>query len=127
MSNMDQLQISLTPYKEMESNSEYDLDKIIYDLDSQIELLSGQADSFDYLVSIASGLLCAGLDVLWVCEFNLERGRGIASNKVEGFVKWTAKKFGCKKDDLKSAVKFLEDMFPIPADGNTPDFGGSLQ
>lgn len=127
MSNMDQLQISLVPYKEMESNSEYDLDKIIYDLDSQIELLSSQADSFDYLVSIASGLLCAGLDVLWVGEFSLERGRGIASNKVEGFVKWTAKKFGCKKDDLKSAVKFLEDMFPIPADGNTPDFGGGLQ
>lgn len=127
MSNMDQLQISLTPYKEKESNSEYDLDKIIYDLDSQIELLSSQADSFDYLVSIASGLLCAGLDVLWVGEFSLERGRGIASNKVEGFVTWTAKKFGCKKDDLKSAVKFLEDMFPIPADGNTPDFGGGLQ
>ena len=91
MSNMDQLQISLVPYKEMESNSEYDLDKIIYDLNSQIELLSSQADSLDYLVSIASGLLCAGLDVLWVGEFSLERGRGIASNKVEGFVTWTAK------------------------------------
>lgn len=125
--SMDQLQISLTPYKEMETNSEYDLDKIIFDLDSQIELLSSQADSFDYLVSIASGLLCGGLDVLWVGEFSLERGRDIASDKVEGFVKWTAKKFGCKKDDLLSAVKFLEDMFPIPADGNTPDFGGGLQ
>ena len=28
--------------------------------------------------------------------------------------------------DLKSAVKFREDRFPIPADGNTADFGGGL-
>ena len=30
-------------------------------------------------------------------------------------------------DDLKKCVKFLEEKFPIPADGNTPDFGGGLQ
>lgn len=124
---MDQLQISFGPYNEMETNSEYDLDRIIFDLDSQIELLSSQADKLDYLVSIASGLLCGCLDVLWVGEFNLERGRDIASDKVEGFVKGTAKRFGCKKDDLQSSVKFLEDMFPIPSDGNTPDFGGGRQ
>jgi hypothetical protein len=34
---------------------------------------------------------------------------------------------GCKNDDLESAVKFLEKKFPIPSDGNTPDFGGGLQ
>lgn len=34
---------------------------------------------------------------------------------------------GCESDDLKSCVKFLEDKFPIPADGNTPDFGVGLQ
>lgn len=125
--SIGQLQITLAPSKEMEVNNEYDLDKIIFDLNSQIDLLSNQADKFDYLVSIASGLLCGGLDILWVGEFSLERGRTIASEKVEGFVKQTAKLLGCKKDDLPSAVKFLEDMFPIPADGNTPDFGGGLQ
>lgn len=32
-----------------------------------------------------------------------------------------------KFDDVKSAVKALEKRFPIPSDGNTPDFGGGLQ
>jgi hypothetical protein len=57
----------------------------------------------------------------------LERGRGIASDKINGFVTKTAKLLGCKDDDLGSAVKFLEKKFPIPSDGNTPDFGGGLQ
>jgi hypothetical protein len=127
MSDTDNLQIELKPYSEAMVNAEYDLDKIIYDLDSQIELLSSQADKFDYLVSIGSGVLCGALDILWVGEFSLERGRGIASDKIEGLVTKTAKMLGCKNDDLESAVKFLEKKFPIPSDGNTPDFGGGLQ
>ena len=127
MSDTDNLQIELKPYSEAMVNAEYDLDKIIYDLDSQIELLSSQADKFDYLVSIGSGVLCGALDILWVGEFSLERGRGIASDKIDGLVTKTAKMLGCKNDDLESAVKFLEKKFPIPSDGNTPDFGGGLQ
>jgi hypothetical protein len=127
MSDTDNLQIELKPYSEAMVNAEYDLDKIIYDLDSQIELLSSQADKFDYLVSIGSGVLCGALDILWVGEFSLERGRGISSDKIDGLVTKTAKMLGCKNDDLESAVKFLEKKFPIPSDGNTPDFGGGLQ
>jgi hypothetical protein len=62
MSEADNLQIELQPYSEATINAEYDLDKIIYDLDSQIDLLSSQADKFDYLVSIGSGVLCGVLD-----------------------------------------------------------------
>ena len=65
MSNMDQLQISLVPYKEMESNSEYDLDKIIYDLNSQIELLSSQADSLDYSVLKMRDHIPCGKDMFY--------------------------------------------------------------
>lgn len=115
MSDTDNLQIELKPYSEAMVNAEYDLDKIIYDLDSQIELLSSQADKFDYLVSIGSGVLCGALDILWVGEFSLERGRGIASDKIDGLVTKTAKMLGCKNDDLESAVKFLEKKFPIRA------------
>lgn len=32
-----------------------------------------------------------------------------------------------KFDDVKSAVKSLEERFPIPSDENTPNFGGGLQ
>ena len=127
MSETDNLQIELKPYNEAAINTEYDLDRIIFDLDSQIELLSSQADNLDYLVSVASGVLCSMLDILWVGEFSLERGRGIASDKIDSFVTKTAKMLGCKNDDLESAVKFLEKKFPIPSDGNTPDFGGGLQ
>ena len=122
-----ELDVSLIPYEQSVVGTTFDLDQIIYDLDSQIELLSSQADTLDYLVAVASGVLCGMLDVLWVGEFNLERGREIASDKVEAFVKKAAKLTGCESDDLGSTVKHLEKLFPIPSDGNTPDFGGGLQ
>jgi len=121
------VQVFLSTYDGSAGNSNYDIDRIIFDLDSQLDLLSSQADKFDYLVSIASGVLCGMLDVLWVGDFNLAEGRSIASDKVDSFVKKTAKMMGCKDDDMESAVRFLEKAFPIPSDGNTPDFGGSLQ
>lgn len=127
MNDSEQLQISLTPYDKAKTGNDYDLDRVIFDLNNQIELLSSQADSIDYLIAIASGVLCGALDILWVGNFSLERGRAFASDEIDGFVKKAAKTLGCKDDDLKSCVKFLEDKFPIPSDGNTPDFGGGLQ
>ena len=107
---------------------EFDFDKAIYDLNSQIELLSSQADNLDYIVAIASGIACGLLDILWVGEFDLAKGRSVASDKVDAFVKKTAEMLeGEKFDDVKSAVKALEKRFQIPSDGNTPDFGGGLQ
>lgn len=111
----------------VETVARTDLDAVIYDLDKQIELLSSQADKWDYLVAVASGILCGMLDILWVGDFSLENGRAFASDKVDGFVGKTAKILDFKGDDLKDAVKFLEEKFPIPGDGNTPDFGGGLQ
>ncbi len=89
-------------------------------------MLSSQADSLDYIVAAASGVLCAALDILWVGEFSLEKGRNVAVNQIDNFVKKTAKLFGCPSDDLKSCVKFLENKFPLASDGNTPGFGGGL-
>ena len=127
MEQKNGLEISLIPYDQSAVGTNYDLDQIIYDLDNQIELLSSQADTLDYLISVASGILCGMLDILWVGEFSLERGREIASDKVEAFVKKAAKLTGCESDDLTASVKHLEKLFPIPSDGNTPDFGGGLQ
>jgi len=127
MREMDNLQVELQQYNESTFNSEYDLDRIIYDLDSRMDLLSSQADKLDYVVSIGSGLLCGLLDILWVGNFSLERSRNIASDEIDSLVTKTAKLLGHKNDDLKSAVKFLEKKFPIPSDGSTPDFGGGLQ
>lgn len=127
MSESNKLQIEVVPYDNRESSSEYDLNHIVFDLDSQIDLLSNKADQFDYLVSISSGILCGMLDILWVGDFSLAQGRNYASNEIDGFVTKTAKLLGCKNNDVKSAVKFLENKFPIPSDGNTPDFGGGIQ
>jgi hypothetical protein len=127
MSDISDLQIEILPYDKPSQVKDFDIDRIIYDLDSQIDFLSSQADKLDYLVSISSGLLCGLLDVLWVGDFSLERGRNIASGGVDGFVVKTAKLLGCKEDDIGTAVKFLEKKFPIPSDGNAPDFGGGLQ
>ena len=104
-----------------------DIEKTIFELDKQIDVLSSHADQIDYFVAVASGIICGMMDVLWVGEFDLGRGREFAQEEVEGLVKKTAKLLGCKDDDIKAAVKFLEERFPIPADGNTPDFGGGLQ
>lgn len=128
LEKLDNVELKLMSYNELNCQSEYDLDKIIFDLNSEIDILSSQADSLDYVVAVASGLVCGMLDILWVGEFDLNRGREIAGDQVDGFVKKTAKMLGCKDaDNVQSAVKFLEKKFPIPSDGNTPDFGGGLQ
>lgn len=111
MDDKKQLQIELVPNNEMVVSNEYDFDKIIFDLDSQVDLLSSQADKYDYLVPVGSGILCGMLDIFWVGEFNLERGRNIASDKIDEFVKKTAKMLGCKDNDLQSSVKSLKRNF----------------
>ncbi len=66
MIKLGNVQVKLEKYKDGTSNFEYDLDRVIYDLDSQIDLLSSQEDKTDYILSIASGLLCGTLDILWM-------------------------------------------------------------
>lgn len=125
--NVD-IKYELIPYDCFIGPKEFDFDKVIYDLNSQIELLSSRVDNLDYVVAIACGIACGLLDILWVGEFDLANGRSVASDKVDAFVKKTAEMLeGEKFDDVKSAVKALEKRFPIPSDGNTPDFGGGLQ
>lgn len=123
-----EINYELVPYEGIVESKDFDFDKIIFDLDEKIDLLSSQADNLDYLIAIASGLTCALLDILWIGEFDLNQGREIASDKVDSFVKKIAEIVEGKKfENLNDAVKSLEKRFPIPSDGNTPDFGGGLQ
>lgn len=127
MNEIKDLQIELKPYREGAFDPKYDVDQLLFDLESDLDLLSSHADSLDYLVSIASGMLCSVLDILWVGEFSLEDGRAIASDKVDDFVIKTARMLGCKKDSLVASVRFLEKTYPLASDGNTANFGGGLQ
>lgn len=123
---MEKSDINVSIIREEELAST-DIEGSIFELNKQIDMLSSHADQWDYFVAVSSGIICGMLDIFWVGEFNLARGRQYAQNEVEGFVKKSANLLGYKDNDLKGAVKFLEDRFPIPADGNTPQFGGGLQ
>lgn len=104
-----------------------ELKKELQEVDEKLDMLSPKTDKVDYIVAAASGLLCGMLDVFMVGDFDLSRGRDIAAEDVSTFVKQTAQKLGYNGSDIDGAVKFLEGKFPIPADGNTSDFGGGLQ
>lgn len=127
MNELENVKVELVTSPDEASYSVNQFESIIFDLDSQIELLSSRANKWDCLVALASGVACGMLDIFWTGEFSLAEGREISSEKVEDLVKKTSKMMGCESDDLKKCVKFLEEKFPIPADGNTPDFGGGLQ
>ena len=90
MDNNLDIEYKLLPYEYISENEEFDLDEVIFDLDSKLDLLSSRADKFDYLLAIASGLICGLLDIIWVGDFDLASGRGLASDKVDIFVKKTA-------------------------------------
>lgn len=121
----DNIELGLEPYNNLIPQ---DINKVIFDLDAKIDSLSNQADTADYLIAAASGIVCGILDILWVGELDLSRASEASGEKINNLVKKTADILGCKNsDELSSAVKFLEDKFPIPCDGNTPDFGGGRQ
>ncbi len=127
MNKLEKIKVELISNPAELTASVNDSESIIFDLDSQMDMLSNKADKWDCLVALSSGIVCGMMDILWTGEFSLAEGRSISSQWVDNLVKKTAKMLGCESDDLKKCVKFLEEKFPIPADGNTPDFGGGLQ
>lgn len=108
-------------------NAYEELERRIREIDEKLDMLSVKADKADYIVAAASGLLCGLIDVFFVGEFDLARGRAVAEKDVSDFVEKTARRLGFDGEGKDGAVKFLEKRFPIPADGNTPDFGGGRQ
>lgn len=86
-----------------------------------------KADKIDYLLAVASGTIAAAVDIFYTGEFSLEEAQQWGKDKTNDFVKFVAKMNGYKGDDLSGAIKFMEKMFPLAADKNTPTFGGGLQ
>lgn len=127
MNEINNIEVELLSNPEVHPTEVNEFESIIFNLDSKVDMLSSKVDKWDCLVALGSGVACAMMDILWTKEFSLIEGRDIADNKIENVVKKTAQMMGCESYDLKKCVKFLEDKFPIPSDGNTPDFGGGLQ
>lgn len=97
------------------------------ELNEEINRFTNQADTLDYAVAISSGILTGFLDAFWVGEFSLDRGKKWSSERVNNFVVKIAQSQGYKGDDLPGAIRFLEDNYGAPSDGNTSDYGGGLQ
>lgn len=121
----ENVQVEVIDDPELMASTDYE--KSLFEITNELDMLSSHADKWDYFAAVASGLLCGMTDVLWVGDFDLMQGRDIASEKIDNIVIKTAKMFGCKSGELKDSAAFLEKMFPIPSDGNTPDLGGGLQ
>ncbi len=84
-------------------------------------------DKIDVTISIASGALTALIvDTFIVGDISLINAKTEGEKRVNEFVVNIAKhldKDG-KVTDITSAVRFLEDKYPIPADSVTKSFGG---
>lgn len=82
------------------------------------------ADKADYAVAAASGVVAGLVDSLFVGELSLDRAGEWGSKTVERLVVGIARAEGYKGDSFKEAIRNLEKVHPLAADGNTPDFGG---
>lgn len=86
-----------------------------------------KADRIDCLVAAACGVVSGLIDVFYVGKFSLDRANDWGTNKVEELVVKAANLAGYEGDSLDGAISYLEDTFPMAADGNTNDFGGGRQ
>lgn len=98
----------------------------IDELNAEIDRLTNHADKLDYIIAIGSGILTGVIDIVFVGEFSLERGRAWGEEKVNSFVKKAAKFTGYKGDSLDGAIKHLE-KYGTPSDSVTSKFGGGKQ
>lgn len=96
----------------------------INELSTDINRLTNNADGFDYMVAVASGIISGLIDGVFVGDFSLDDETQWGKNKVDAFVKSVAKRQGYSGDSLEGAVRFLEQKYPIPADSATDIFGG---
>ena len=98
--------------------------------ETNVEIKGNQdkLDKWDYAISISSGAITAAMDILWVKDINLFDARTWGKQEVEDFVMAVAKnQKGYSGKNIKDAIKFLEDKYPIAADDFTNDFGGGKQ
>lgn len=111
-------------------NIDIEIEQIQRDLDSledESDRFTNHADSLDCSIAVASGVISGFVYSFFVGDFSLKDGYRWADEKTKKFVKYVAKKQGCKGDSLEEAISFLEKKWPIVADKATNSFGGGRQ
>lgn len=99
-------------------------------LDTKVEQFTNDADKLDYTIAVACGIIAGLIDSFFVGElsFDIAADSQWGDEKVSILVKKVAEKKGWNPNgSLQSAVKYLEDKYPIAADGATNLFGGGRQ
>lgn len=104
-----------------------DIDSEVAKLNTEIDRLTNHADGLDYTIAVASGIFCGMIDSFFVGEFNFSNAKEWSNKTIDDFVVKTAKNKGYNGNNIEGAIKYLEEKFPLAADGNTSDFGGGLQ
>ena len=94
------------------------LESTLESVNLQLERYVSQIDKYDYILAIASGVLCGVIDSMFVGSLSVTADDIILSHKqVNGFIEQYAKRNGWNGDGrLKSAVAFLEDKYPVAQD-----------
>ena len=117
--------LALPPGAMEDSDAQGQDEPIRIEFDESID----KAERADYIAAAAIGASTGMLNIFWQKQFDLSEAHTWGKDKVKSFVFDVAKGAGFKPDgkDLKDAIRFLEDMFPLASDRLTPEFGGGLQ
>lgn len=81
-------------------------------------------DKYDITAAISSGVLTAGLDILWVGDISIFEANKWGVENTDQFVLNIAKKHGYKGEEISGAINKLEKLHPWMGDGLTEKFGG---
>lgn len=98
-------------------NRIHNIQNIINKYNTDIERLTNQADIFDNLLAVSSGVLCGLIDSFFVGEFNFEELKADSDKHINKFIEAYARKNGYDGEGrLKGAINFLEKKFPVDQD-----------
>ena len=85
-------------------------------LNIERDRLIDSTDGLDHAVAFCSGLLAGIIDIVWVGNFDFQRGKAWSSETVDDFVIKMAKKKGYTGDQLPGAIQVLERSSKVPSD-----------
>ena len=88
---------------------------------------TSNADAVDLILAATSGVLTALIDIVFSGDFSLDQLSRTGQIDAEKFVLRIAKLQKYEKKDVKGAIKYLEEKFPLAADKATSAMGGGLQ
>lgn len=89
----------------------------ICDLIEEEHRLTNYADTLDYTVAVASGILAGTVDTLLVGEFDLISSKSWSNRQINNLVMDVARKYGYQGENLSGAIGLLEDRFSLAGDG----------